>query len=304
MKYIEMKHGKRAIVDEEDYDMLSRYNWWVSDKGYAITSKQINKVRKTIHMHRLVNKTPEGSVTDHINHDKLDNRKENLRTATFSQNMMNSEPNKGKKYKGVSYAKKEKSWTSQIHYENRCIHLGQYETEVEAARAYNQKAKELHGDFAFLNNVSEGPFVRIDKKRGISTYRGVSYHPPSKRWSAKITHKKKTVFIGTFDDPEDAARAYNDKAKEVFGEHTFLNDVEDKEYKVINRTAEKIGESGFRGVIYNKMNGKWIARFSHNNKKVHVGTFEDKIEAAKAYDKKIFEIKGSGAILNFPELIN
>lgn len=77
--------GKFAIVDDEDIEKVMAYKWHLSDSGYAV-----NRTRgKTVRMHRLVNGTPEGMVTDHINRNPLDNRKANLRSCTQKVNAMN-----------------------------------------------------------------------------------------------------------------------------------------------------------------------------------------------------------------------
>src|ERR1035437_132783 len=72
--------GKFAIVDNEDYEFLNQFNWYMTDNGYAVYRHLANGTKRTVRMHRLINKTPKGLVTDHINQDKLDNRKSNLRT--------------------------------------------------------------------------------------------------------------------------------------------------------------------------------------------------------------------------------
>lgn len=95
MKTILLSDGSEAIVDDEDYEELKKYRWH-NVKGYAVTTPKYGYGRngtktKTIQMHRIVNKTPEGLVTDHKNHNKLDNRKENLRSVTQAENVQNSE---------------------------------------------------------------------------------------------------------------------------------------------------------------------------------------------------------------------
>ncbi len=97
--------------------------------------------------------TPPYLVCDHINHDGLDNRKTNLRNCTLKQNNANTRPTKGasSKYKGVTFAKREKKWVVYIKKDGRQTFLGCFDDEVEAAKAYDAAAAKLYGEFAYLN---------------------------------------------------------------------------------------------------------------------------------------------------------
>jgi len=151
MKHISLTQDKFTIVDDDMYEYLSQWKWQVTKGGnnYYAMSRIKNK---TVYMHRLVNNTPKGFHTDHINHNSLDNRKYNLRTCTTSQNLMNSKPvNKTSKYKGVHYFARDKNWQAQIMLNYKHYHLGYFDDEIEAARAYDAKAKELFGEYARLN---------------------------------------------------------------------------------------------------------------------------------------------------------
>ena len=106
-------------------------------------------------MHRLLMNEPAGFDIDHIDHNKLNNQKNNLRIVTRSQNMMNRL--KGKNcssiYKGVCWKGEINKWSVQIMIDNKYIHIGVFKIEEEAALAYNKKAKELFGEYAYLNEV-------------------------------------------------------------------------------------------------------------------------------------------------------
>jgi hypothetical protein len=93
--------------------------------------------------------------TDHINHDKLDNRRINLRSCTNQQNHMNKSSNKDStsKYLGVSWHKNANKWQSSIRFNGKQIHLGIFNNEQDAAKAYNLKAIELFGEFSNLNII-------------------------------------------------------------------------------------------------------------------------------------------------------
>ena len=155
MKYIKLTQGKRSIIDDEDFKRVSQYKWHFHSTGYAFTHARNTKDKK-LRLHRFILNPPKTILIDHINRDKLDNRKENLRFATKQQNGMNS----GKKrkftssiYKGVQLDKRavQKNYPSIWVARLANKHLGHYQTEKDAAKAYDLKAKELFGEFAYLN---------------------------------------------------------------------------------------------------------------------------------------------------------
>ena len=150
MKKIKLTQGKVALVDDEDYDFINQWNWNVlngsSKRLYAnrLSYEDGYKNRKRILMHRLINKTPEGFDTDHINGNGLDNRKANLRTVTRSQNMWNRKPNsKGtSKHKGVCWHKQHRKWIVNIQVNNKRHFIGLFTDEDEAGKAYQDRAKK------------------------------------------------------------------------------------------------------------------------------------------------------------------
>ena len=151
------KHGKGkfALVDDEDYEELMKYRWNVSSKGYATRGKVEDGVYKMIRMHRVIMKAGTVLFVDHINHNRLDNQKNNLRFCTHQENSMNQKKRKNatSKYKGVHWRKDIKKWRSRITINMKRICLGTFDSEIKAAKAYNAKAKELFGEFAHLNKI-------------------------------------------------------------------------------------------------------------------------------------------------------
>lgn len=149
MKCIPLTQGKEALVDDADYDWLSSLGSWHFDR-YA---KRVTRKEGVVYMHRLIVRATKGHI-DHINGDKLDNRRSNLRVCTPQQNVHHTMSRKGTSvYKGVSWDKRRNKWKAVIGYEYRRIDIGRYDTEREAALAYNDMARSLHGNFAVLNKV-------------------------------------------------------------------------------------------------------------------------------------------------------
>jgi hypothetical protein len=158
MKEIQLTQGKTAIVDDEDFEYLNQWKWYAKHNKYtyyAMRDERINKIKNTVRMHRLILDVPQGLFIDHINHNGFDNRKENLRICTHSQNSMNCKKreNSFSIYKGVTFNKILNNWRATITLNNKQIQIGGFSIAEEAAMAYNQKAVELFGEFAYLNKT-------------------------------------------------------------------------------------------------------------------------------------------------------
>jgi hypothetical protein len=148
--------AETALVDEEDFPILSRYSWRIDPKGYVVTGM----CGTTVRLHRFILNPNKNVQLDHKNHNKLDNRKDNLREATNSQNQHNVPKTKrvtSSRYKGVHLRKdlKEKQWSARGSLGNKRVTLGYYLTEEEAAEAYNTFARENYGEFACLNEIEK-----------------------------------------------------------------------------------------------------------------------------------------------------
>lgn len=160
MQQITLSKGKFALVDNEDYEYLNQWKWHASSSGYASRSKYIGKVpgknfNKAILMHRLICSTPEDMQTDHIDGNKLNNTRSNLRNVTVSQNQMNSvRKNGNSQYKGVCFHKRDEKFQTNINIGSKQIFVGSYKDEKIAAMAYNLAAIKYFGKFARINTVS------------------------------------------------------------------------------------------------------------------------------------------------------
>lgn len=160
MKTIQLTQGKVALVDDEDFEQLNEYKWCAvksENTWYAIRNKLVSETRDngTIRMHREVLGLlrRDKIEVDHRNHNGLDNQKQNLRICTHAENHHNQiKAKKGRSiYKGVSVDNRYKTWVSRIRINNTPIYLGSFRSEIEAAKAYDRKAVEIFGKFAYLN---------------------------------------------------------------------------------------------------------------------------------------------------------
>ena len=146
-----LSDGSSCLIDAEDYERLSKYKWNNSN-GRAVTTVK----RKHIHMSRLIMDPPKDKVVDHINSNPLDNRRSNLRIVTQSHNLLNRSKSAGKasEFLGVSWHSGNNSWlcraTSAIS--GKRYTLGYYNTEVEAAQAYNYFCAK-YNPFSKLNII-------------------------------------------------------------------------------------------------------------------------------------------------------
>lgn len=204
--------GKFAKVSHEDYERLSQYNWYVT-QGYVETSAYPKHYR----MHRMVlNAEYESAHIDHINRDKLDNRRSNLRLCSQAENNRNVHQ-KGRganTYQGVRFDKKLGKWTANFHFEGKNYYLGAYDSEIDAAKVRDGIAKFLDPNFSFLNfpdvkpinpDTFILPYMRGDKTSSI--YQGVSWSSQKQKWHAIAKIKGRSKHIGFFDDEVEAAKA-------------------------------------------------------------------------------------------------
>jgi len=179
MAEIICSNGEIALVDNEDHPVISRHSWAVTysegnasdhKKSYVLTTlNTVGNGKKTVMMHNLI--MGFGKTVDHINNDGLDNRKENLRFATYQENGWNV-PKRSKcrhgepksKYKGVSPYKSKRfgdGWqviiklTKKLEKPAKHVRFGPFKTELEAAVAYNEEIVKYRGNFAWLNPIPE-----------------------------------------------------------------------------------------------------------------------------------------------------
>lgn len=162
MKEIPLTQGKVALVDDDDFERVNQHKWYCNH-GYAYRSVNIGKKKYIkVAMHRFINNTPDELETDHINGNKLDNRKCNLRNCTAKQNKWNTKiiASNTTGYKGVDIRKRKRkngiyeSIRATIYVDGKLKYLGKFDDLEDAARAYNREAIKHFGEFANLNKVT------------------------------------------------------------------------------------------------------------------------------------------------------
>jgi hypothetical protein len=156
--FVPLTQGKWTVIDAADAEAVLKFRWHarqVRCRGYRLGWYAARSVgSKTIHLHRVIAGTPDGMETDHVNQNSLDNRRANLRHATRSQNAANL-PNvrNSSGLRGVTWNRPRRCWQACIRHGGKLHHLGYFTDPFEAARARDEKAVELHGEFARLNTA-------------------------------------------------------------------------------------------------------------------------------------------------------
>ena len=217
-------------IDDEDFDRVNKYRWRLHSAGYAQSSGKING--KYVYLHRfLLSIEDKNQQIDHIDRNKLNNKKSNLRLCSPSQNSANiglfSINTTG--YKGVVQSKYG-SYAANIRHSGNRVHIGTYRNIIHAAQAYDKYALIYFNDFAVLNFPEEHELYcknfpdeyaldfKTFKLNTTSKYRGVyKYHDT--RYMVNINHK----YIGLYTSEKEAALAYNVEATKLFGDKAILN---------------------------------------------------------------------------------
>ncbi len=248
VKEILLQNGMVALVDDEDYERVISHIWTVSVH---------NQTRLHVHT-KLIEPEVSVSLARFIlglfeqkndffvffkDNNPLNCQKENLIKSTHSSCTIRRRGarNSSSKYKGVSRSKRNPKWLANIRVNGKSMYLGSFGNEIEAAKAYNIAAKKYFGELAYLNEINENNnateiFIENKKQkrsrnRNKTGFRGVVIRENG-RFRAVIKKDKKLIYIGTFPSPEQAAKAYDQKALELYGNKAILNFPENiDEYK-------------------------------------------------------------------------
>lgn len=163
VRYIPLGDGHAAIVDAADFAWLSQYHWRAADGRACYPYAWIGG--RNVFMHRLIMNPPAGKVIDHANGNRWDNRRGNLRECTQAQNLQNRRKTRGtSRFKGVFWHKRRRKWLAVIGHLGKNTRLGFFVDEIDAALAYDRKARELFGAFACLNFPEMGRIVSLSGK--------------------------------------------------------------------------------------------------------------------------------------------
>lgn len=149
---IPLTQGRFTLVDEEDYIWASKHKWCFSTStGYALRSlPRVNGKKRHQYLHRAILGDRDGHCVDHINCQRLDNRRKNLRHATASESQRNKLTPRNNKsgFKGVIWNKMSKKWTARITVKNKSKFIGNFLSADEAYEAYKKAARTYFGEFA------------------------------------------------------------------------------------------------------------------------------------------------------------
>ena len=133
--------GFFALIDEEDFEKISQHRWYFNNGGYATRDTRKGETKHFLMHHEIVGKPPKGFVTHHINGNKLDNRKENLRFVTRQQNQFNRKKERGVSFMGTK-------WEAYICLNRKKIHLGLHETRQKALEIRKDAERRYYGEYA------------------------------------------------------------------------------------------------------------------------------------------------------------
>ncbi len=253
-------------------------------------------------------------LVDHIDGDRLNNQKYNLRLTNASGNARNKhyQPKTVAldiPYKGVT--RKGKRYHVNVTVNSEQIYGGAFGDMRDAAIAYNMLAKQWHGEFACLNDLDatdleitrvRGLMACPKKLRGVSVYRGVTRNRG--QWTARITKDDVKLHLGYFNTEEEAAIAYDLKAKELYGEFAWVNFTQPNP-DVLQRVLEFLASpKRYRGAAspyygVSPVGVRWQAYVWHDGQRFRLGRFSDEEVAARAVDAKLTEL-GSNHRRNFP----
>lgn len=218
--FLNKKNGvtKATLIDTNVLDAVSQYNWYEAS-GY------VRSTTDKIYLHRLVTSAPNGMVIDHINHDTLDNRKDNLRIVTVSQNGQNLQgarsDNKSSGIRGVWWDKSRNKWMVSVYFNKKPKFIGYYDNLIDAEKA-SIEARAAFMEFsqeALIHNVDKEKFITPENhpyKGNKSGIRNVYWSEQRKKWTVFMKKNRKTVYIGSYETIDEAKKSAEEARKKLF----------------------------------------------------------------------------------------
>lgn len=185
-KELPLSRGRVALVDDDDFDWLNQWKWFIVGPGYAGRLKRTAGTTASIYLHRFIMDAPADWRVDHINSDKLDNRRANLRLVSSRQNQQNRQvaAHSTSGYKGVCWHKRFAKWHVRITVNGHRLHLGYHADLETAARLYDAAARHFFGEYARLSypHTPTSPAI-ADVLRQVLAARATTY-PLLSEWGA------------------------------------------------------------------------------------------------------------------------
>lgn len=227
MQFTVTSKGKdyTVLIDAADWEKVGQYNWYMqNERGYL----RARKDGRTVALHRLLLDAPQGLCVDHINGDPLDNRRQNLRLCTHSENMRNRRIRSGQS-KGVTWRERDGKWEASIKVDGVNHFLGQYHDKAEAVRTYDAIARHYHGRFARTNHPGtetmtlEG--IRLSRAARVNhkTSRYIGVAKDKGRWRALVQQGGRKLWSKHGDDPKALAKERDKQALVLLGSAAVLN---------------------------------------------------------------------------------
>lgn len=227
---LELTQGQHTTIDDDDSERVNKFKWYAAKRkgGYvAETSFRKDGKKVNVTLHRFITNCPKGMDVDHLNHDTLDNRKENLRVCSHHENTLNrrkySNSSATSEFKGVRVDTNTGKFIAAISVEGKEKYLGIFEEEIDAAREYDKAAMFYHKEFAVLNFDYDYDYTKIDdyspKKSGINTeskvseYSEIMWDDNKKMWKVVVEIRGVSVTLG-LEYTEDAAIELLNKKRE------------------------------------------------------------------------------------------
>ena len=233
MKIIYTNKGEEIFVDDEDYEELNSFTWYVLNNGYAMRTPRKGHHKRML-MHRLIMDCPNGMFVDHINHDKLDNQKQNLRICTRIENCQNKNvpANNTSGVVGVTWHEYTRNWEVGIKINKEHIYLGVFEDFDEAVKIRKEAEEKYYGEFRNVdmkideevisnsrqkNTSRKTPIDRKPMPNNTSGVTGVTWRKRNNKWVAYIRVNTKKIHIGYYVNLEDAIKARKDAELKYYG---------------------------------------------------------------------------------------
>jgi len=227
---IPLTRDKVAIVDAADHGMLAKWKWYACEAYpglfYAQRTTKTNGIRREILMHRLLMNAADGQIVDHVNGDSLDNRRSNLRLCDVPQNTWNTRKRRSdakSRYFGVTQHSTTRRWQATIVVRGVYMFLGVWDSEEDAARAWDSAALHFRCEFAALNFPDEPPAPWMPRpSRRASPFRG-AFRDGRGGWCTRLMVRGVNYSAYGFSTDEAAARAYDKLIVQHGGNRKRLN---------------------------------------------------------------------------------